>query len=371
MNCSAPQTQTPAPDEVEFSLFGPGYGECIVLHLGQGDWIIVDSCIDLGSQTPAALAYLGRLDVNPAEAVRLVVATHWHDDHVRGLAKVVEASGDAEFAITAAFQDKDFQLLLAPWLANGTELDGKGLGEVGRLLSILIKRNRNPIPASINKILWERHGDIPAQVRSLSPSDPAVTACIARLREMDPGMFRRRLPPIEGNHASVVLSIQVGSRRMLLGGDLECKTDRTFGWLAIVDVQKGSQAPKHHVFKIPHHGSPNGHHDEIWTDLLYPQPQSALTPVVTGTTKLPTPGDRDRMLEHTDHAFLTALPRSGKFRYSSDRMVERTMREVARRLEINPHSQGHVCMRGRHNDDPATWTVTCHGDAMHLRQMPG
>lgn len=370
MNGSAPQLLAPASDEIEVSLFGPGFGECIVVHLGEGDWMIVDSCIDRDSTSSAALGYLENLGVDPAKAVRLVVATHWHDDHIRGLAKVVEASESAVFAITGAFQEQDFRLLLAPWLANRTEHDGKGLGELGSLISILKHRNRAPIPASENKVLWERYGDRPTQVRALSPSDPAVTACIARLREIDPRMFSRRLPKIDGNHASVVLSVQVGTRRLLLGGDLECRADRKFGWLAIVDAQKGSAAPKHHLFKIPHHGSPNGHHEEIWSELLHPNPHSSLTPVATGKTRLPAQQDRDRILANTDQAYLTALPRTGKFRYPKNRMVERTMQEVARKLETIPHSQGHACMRGSLSEDPSTWIVTCHGSAMHLSQMP-
>lgn len=370
MNGSPPQLQAPASDEVEISLFGPGFGECVVVHLGLGDWMIVDSCIELGNNTPAALAYLDKLGVDPASAVRLVVATHWHDDHVRGLAEVVKASQRAVFAVTGAVQAKDFQMLLAPWLANQTAIDGKGLGEIAKLIAISKERRLTPIPAAENKILWERHSGSPVQVRALSPSDPAVTACIARLGEFDPGAFSRRMPKIEENHASVVLSIQVGSRRMLLGGDLECRADRKFGWLAIVDSQKGSESPKHHFFKIPHHGSPNGHHEEIWSELLYPQPHSSLTPVKTGNTKLPTTEDRDRILSHTNHAYLTALPKAGKFRYPSDKVVEKTMREVTRRLGTIPYSQGHVCMRGRLYEDPSIWSVTRYGSAMHLSQMP-
>jgi hypothetical protein len=370
MNGSALQLLAPASDEIEVSLFGPGFGECIVVHLGEGDWMIVDSCIDRDSASPAALGHLENLGVDPAKAVRLVVATHWHDDHIRGLAKVVEASKCAVFVITGAFQEQDFRLLLAPWLANGTEHDGKGLGELDSLISILKQRNRAPIPASENKVLWERYGNSPAQVRALSPSDPAVTACVARLREIDPGMFSRRLPRIDENHPSVVLSVQVGPRRLLLGGDLESRKDRKFGWLAIVDAQKGSGAPKHHFFKIPHHGSPNGDHEEIWSELLHPNPHSSLTPVATGRTRLPTPGDRDRILANTGHAYVTALPKKGKFRYPENRMVEKTMLEVARKLEIIPHSHGHVCMRGSLSEGPSDWAVTCLGSAMHLSQMP-
>ena len=79
----------PSKDEVEVTLLGPGYGESIVVHFGQGEWIIVDSCIN-DAREPQALEYLRAIGVEPDEAVSLIVATHWHDDHIRGMAKVVE-----------------------------------------------------------------------------------------------------------------------------------------------------------------------------------------------------------------------------------------------------------------------------------------
>ena len=63
--------ETPsARDEIELTLFGPGYGESVVLHIGDG--AVVDSCIDKDGR-PSALSYLENLD--PAEVVVLVAAT--------------------------------------------------------------------------------------------------------------------------------------------------------------------------------------------------------------------------------------------------------------------------------------------------------
>ena len=65
----------PAFDQIEVSVIGPGYGECSLIHIGDGKWIIIDSCIDNTSEKPAALAYLEGIGVNPAEAVLLIFAT--------------------------------------------------------------------------------------------------------------------------------------------------------------------------------------------------------------------------------------------------------------------------------------------------------
>ena len=102
----------PEPSEIEVSLFGPGYGECLVLHLGDNTWIIVDSCIDPRTGEPVALAYLHHMHIDPATAVQQVIATHWHDDHIRGLGRIVQACASAEFVCSAALQPDEFLTLV-------------------------------------------------------------------------------------------------------------------------------------------------------------------------------------------------------------------------------------------------------------------
>ncbi len=68
----------PAKDEIEISIFGPGIGECILLHLGDNEWIVVDSCIDRITHGPIGIKYLKDLNVNLATSVKLFIITHWH-----------------------------------------------------------------------------------------------------------------------------------------------------------------------------------------------------------------------------------------------------------------------------------------------------
>ena len=51
-----------------------------------------------------ALEYLQRIGHNPASSVRLIVATHWHDDHIRGLAEVVRTCAAADFYCSSALR---------------------------------------------------------------------------------------------------------------------------------------------------------------------------------------------------------------------------------------------------------------------------
>ena len=47
----------PDSEEIELTLLGPGYGESIVLNVGEGVWVVVDSCVNSDGR-PKALAYL-------------------------------------------------------------------------------------------------------------------------------------------------------------------------------------------------------------------------------------------------------------------------------------------------------------------------
>jgi hypothetical protein len=66
----------PKEEELEVSIIGPGYGECILLHVGHNGWVVVDSCINPKTKKPAALEYLKNIDVNP-NWIKIIIASHW------------------------------------------------------------------------------------------------------------------------------------------------------------------------------------------------------------------------------------------------------------------------------------------------------
>lgn len=130
MTKSTELQSAPLEDEVEVTLLGPGYGESIVVHVGEGSWIIVDSCINDAGK-PQALDYLLGMGIDPAKAVELVVATHWHDDHIRGMNELVGACREAEFCCAGALLQREF-------LTAVYTLDGRGsFAERGRRGSLV------------------------------------------------------------------------------------------------------------------------------------------------------------------------------------------------------------------------------------------
>ena len=138
---------------IEVSLFGPGYGECVVLHLGAGDWAIVDSCIDHRTGQPAALAYLSSLGIDPAVAVKLVAVTHAHDDHIRGIADVLAACESARFVRPVATSRNEFLALLDAdedgEMASGSVSAYREFQECRRGLSLTSIARCRPLPSCV------------------------------------------------------------------------------------------------------------------------------------------------------------------------------------------------------------------------------
>lgn len=108
MQLSNENLTAPANDEFELVILGPGIGESIVAHLGNDEWIIIDSCVFPGHDEPAPLLYLRQIGVDASQAVKRVLATHWHDDHIKGIGAVFRECQSAKFAMSGALADDQF-----------------------------------------------------------------------------------------------------------------------------------------------------------------------------------------------------------------------------------------------------------------------
>ncbi|MCW5790244.1 MAG: MBL fold metallo-hydrolase [Polyangiaceae bacterium] len=272
-------------DDIELHVFGPGYGEGLLLHLGHGDWIVVDSCVDTAGQ-PSALKWLRHIGVDPATAVKLVVATHWHDDHVRGLAEVFRACASAQFVCSGAMLSEEL-LTLAYDAEKASMKNSSGVDELRKITDELVRRQQatgarslgsGHVFASSNCRLFQRQGSIPCEIWSLSPSSAELQATMSLFaeefsRQGAEWHARRRIIARTPNTTSVVLWISVGQRRILLGADLEVGSVKggtamvDAGWSAIVSSSARPQE-RSSAFKIPHHGSPSAHHDGVWDRML-------------------------------------------------------------------------------------------------------
>lgn len=366
---------------MEISLFGPGFGECIVAHAGLGDWIIVDSCLAPDGRTPAGLAYLKELGVDVSKSVKRIVATHWHNDHVRGLSQTVTECKSAKFICSQALWSKEFIALTDLWkrqrlgISPVTELTAV-LDAIGKSQAILKGSvGESPLGFAIaNRCLWRRAVvenpkiDSSAELHSLSPSDAAVQQSLQTIAKLFPTKKVLTHPlPSRPNQFSVVLWLRVGGVRVLLGADMEEQHNPSGGWTVIVSSVERPLGQSS-LFKIPHHGSVTGECEAVWRTTLAEKPVALLTPFHSGRTKLPTKQDSDRICGRTSDAFITS-----RFRDSSSRGktggVNRTIHETVRYIRSANDGFGHIRARMKFTKDVADWSVRTFGDAIPLAEL--
>jgi beta-lactamase superfamily II metal-dependent hydrolase len=304
-------------DEIEISIFGPGYGESVVIHLGLGQWAIVDSCRDPKTRAIAPLDYLTKIGVDPSASVRLIVATHWHDDHVRGLSEVVEACKSADFVCASALTKAEFVTMVTRYEeASPNTPSGSGVRELYRVLRRLSENRRQIQYAGPNRLILRnlQVGEAAGgkcEITTLSPADRQLEIFWAEIADQMPDLRRtvRRAVSKSPNHLAVALSVAVGEETVLLGSDLEETPDERTGWSVIV---QSAQRPlgTARVFKIPHHGSENGHSDDVWNQMVAKGAFALLSPFTNGSVSLPTDADVNRIVSRAGRAYITAKPNS-------------------------------------------------------------
>jgi hypothetical protein len=141
----------------------------------------------------------------------------------------------------------------------------------------------------------------------LAPSDRSIELTLREVASLfsDPELPNRRVPSVSPNHASIVLWGKMARAVVLLGGDLEETADDATGWSAIVaSTERPSE--KASAFKVPHHGSPTGHSDDVWRDMLNTDAIAVLTPFARGRTKLPTESDITRLKSLTPQVLVSS-----------------------------------------------------------------
>jgi beta-lactamase superfamily II metal-dependent hydrolase len=377
-------TAAPDNDEIEVSIFGPGYGECVLLHVGSNNWFIIDSCIDPLSKDPIALSYLEAINVNPATSVRQVIATHWHDDHIRGLGKTFNACKSAEFVCSSALRSNEFMTLIDAYNTRSMT-ESAGSNEMGEVISELKERKKNgatnyapkfaianlplwksspeDVVSSSNlwrkivKALWRSSPSDAASkhdcsIHALSPSDEAVLAAqldIAKLLPPDRAP-KRALIAARPNHASVVIWASIGEYKILLGADLEELGDGSNGWTGILNSSLRPSGTASY-FKVPHHGSKTAHNSDVWSNMLHANPIATLTPYVNGSTRLPTSVDVDRISSLTNRAFATTSPDRTVAVKRRSGTVGKTIKETVKNIRQLYPSIGHVRMRVKYGEE--------------------
>jgi beta-lactamase superfamily II metal-dependent hydrolase len=353
---------------MEVVVFGPGTGEAILVHCTGNEWLCVDCTTDEGRCWP--LWYLAQLGAQASSCVRMIVATHWHSDHVKGLSRLIEECGNTQFVCSGALRSDEFQQIVARFSTEEVGAVRPPLSEVRRCFDIIASRKgrsgyKAPKFASSDRTL-DRFliGSRAVEVTALSPSDQDQLNALEAFAEYFVPVDEPAAgpSPIDQNHASVVVVIRVDDEFVLLGADLERTASPHTGWNALVASTTRPQflaTP----FKVPHHGSSNGQSNDVWAKMLAPSAGAVVTPFLS--SRLPRPEGLQWLLQRTSDVYATGIPTGANVRRRPE--VDRTIKETSVNFESLriPQEPGIVRFR-KVAGSKAPWNVETFGEAKKL-----
>lgn len=303
----------PASDEAEITVFGPGYGECIVVHLGDQQWLVVDSCRD-AKGAPVARTYLDAIGVAPVD-VKHIVVSHWHDDHTRGISDLADYYKDARIAVSNVLTNEHGARFATAYSGEAAP-EGRGTKELYKIFS----KHRGRID-SVKQLVMLVNSH-PKMVQALSPTTECFLDSLQGFMKATPtvGVALKEAPRLQPNNESVAVHIEFGPFAALLGSDLETNHH---GWDTLISHPSIAGLRQADLYKVAHHGSITAECDRIWTQLLAKAPASVLTPFHHGRSRLPDGDARQRIRKRSSSAHISSGA-SSKATLSN---------EIARRLE--------------------------------------
>lgn len=349
----------PADDVLEVTLFGPGLGEAIAVHLGGGQWLLVDSCERKRGAGPETACYLNCLGV-PLSQVRAIVATHWHDDHVRAISSLVSQCNQADFFISGALRESEATAFLATYSGKGAPGQTTGTSE---LASILASGRKAKVANCQTYVIDTTIAGRNVKVSAFSPAPHSFAKSAAHFAKYLPvsGDPIRKAPPEPApNLTAVVLHVDFDGDAVLLGADLE--EDSKSGWEAMMSDRWTRERPFSSVYKVAHHGSYTGDSTHIWDSLLTKNPVACLTPFIQGRHQLPTPVDRERIKTQTNGSAYISSDASRK--PAMTREIEKRLQDMTPNLKRIDTEMGAVRIRKRIG--AKAWDVELLGAARKL-----
>ncbi len=265
-------------DHLSIVVFGPGYGESIVVRGPDGRWIVVDSLRDPGTERNPALALLRAHDARPD----LLILTHPHDDHAAGFADLVDRQAGTPGRVGAVA------------VSSASGADPLRDPDAGAAL----RRGRTHLALSAIQARWDAAPD------ARWPLCAGADASLGEIQSdvlTPPGRLAERTD-VDPNRLSTAVLLRWRDLRVLLGADVPT---REWG-----RVDQAVELGRHRLFKVAHHGSQRSQHDRLARpdDLARTW---ALTPWTKAGRHLPRledDADLDRLLRQVEGVELTSPP---------------------------------------------------------------
>ncbi len=301
-----------------------------------------------GSQAPIALKYLESLGVDVATQVTGLLLSHWHSDHIKGAYRLVSACKNAVIHASSALFSSEAANLASLYKKDPFSDTDKEIREFRDIVEHLREQGqqeRFDLVHAKHSFFDDR--DTGARLIALSPSTVATTQAIERIRELKPKDGQRRVrlvAPSSENLNAVALHFSFGRFSAVLGSDLEETGNAYTGWSAVINSNMATQLSldKAHVYKVAHHGSETGHHQDIWEQLLVLQPQAMTTPY--SNSHLPKESDIERITPLASSFVVTRDP-TPKTNTKRNSFVDRWLKRQATHRHVINDKIGHVQIR--------------------------
>lgn len=282
------------PDLLYLFLLGPGEGECVIIRVPPDHWVVIDS-FEI-AERPSAEALLDAYDAR----VDLVVLTHPHRDHCRGVIDLLDSFAPRTIGCVHPRRDD--------YLHGVTADPVEQLQECSRPTYRRIWDDWNDKKAA----KWQTFRDEKLSVGDLE------------LRSLHPenDIPESRWNAKYANDLSSAMQLTWHDLRIVLGADV---TNKSWGQIA----NRESSLAEHHLMKVPHHVSTeaihpcfgDGDEDRLWL----------ATPFSRGRGLPPrrVNGGIDLALQFVKEIHLTSLP------YSHDHDDDEPCLTTRQQLELN------------------------------------
>jgi hypothetical protein len=244
---------------VHVFVFGAAIGEAIAVALPNTGWVLVDGCrLELeGEERFPAIEVFKNLRAGIDDAIELLVWTHPHADHYQGIRECIEIYRPRRVGMT---------LVEAPPPGSpAREVEALGthptlpadlrLQDVFKLVRSTLERvflywrerpdSRLPLSAQAAPLTLGA-----TRVRAFSPDSQALGAFYGLPLDGLRAALKER-----ANEYSVVLGLEFGATRLVLGGDLPYSRGALIPHAWHLVSEAAPELAEHDLFKVSHHGS--------------------------------------------------------------------------------------------------------------------
>lgn len=269
------------------TIIGASPGESAIVQFDDGSVLTIDSCGREGKNY--TIDNMNRLGID-FSAVKYNIITHFHDDHIKGVADLIAACPGSKVVIPDAWTKDVFRYFVA---SQSEEVNLSAVSvtrEIERVFDFLGQHPMRLFAVSELTTLYPPPvftGENKERLVVLTPRFARKTDFLIRLGEAIDGGTASAFDFCMSNKNSTSISclVQAGDRYIYLGGDVE--NGPPHHDVRETHLSHLADVPAYDFVKLPHHGSVTSFCDELRKRIADDKTVVAVTPYPKGKKQLP------------------------------------------------------------------------------------